>query len=208
MLAREKKQFAEAYYRRHRSHIVRVMIKLAIMLAVLLILAGVSSFLALHGKNDVAVLSVVVAIFLWIIFVAYRTVRDQFHVRVIPYFERKIGKKDAWLTGQNYLKHSRQLDEIAGRIGVRPLSEFASGDDLVPGEQLQWFLAQDALQTIEKLLNTEVVAEMPAAVASDLTHIRDSLRLACSHGVKFCFLIREGLSASGIEMDKRKGSFF
>ncbi|MGH9564098.1 MAG: hypothetical protein ACRD3S_21810, partial [Terracidiphilus sp.] len=74
------------------------------------------------------------------------------HVRVLPYFERPLGQKDTWLAGENYLRHSRKLDEIATSLGVHPLSKFASGDDLIRGETLHWFSPQDALHTTERLL--------------------------------------------------------
>ena len=72
---------------------------------------------------------------------------------------------------------------------VTPLSAFASGDDLVAGEELQWFAPEDALRTAARLLETDEAAALPA-------------------GVRFCLLVREGSFAIGHEMSARKGSFF
>jgi hypothetical protein len=106
------------------------------------------------------------------------------------------------------LWHSRRLDAVATELGVRPLSDFASGDDMILGEVLQWFPPHDALRTTERLLQPDAAGCFPSAVVSDLTRLRDALRLACSEGVPFCLLVREGSCASGFEMDQRKGSFF
>lgn len=134
--------------------------------------------------------------------------RDWFRVRVLPYFERPVGGTDTWLAGESLLWHSRLFDEAATRCGVIPLSAFASGDDLIPGEELRWFEAADALRTAERLLEADVAAALPAGVVADLERLRDTLRLACAKGIKFCLLVREGSFASGHEMSVRKGSFF
>jgi hypothetical protein len=212
ILLREKRQFADAFYRRHRWHIIRVATRMTILLVIAAALAGTNLFSFFKGKGDTTsagiAAAVFSAIFLFLAFAIWRGIHDLFRVRVLPYFEHPLGQKDTWLADENFLRHSRQLDEIAARLGVRPLSEFASGDDMIWGESLCWFSPDDALRTTERLLQTDVTASLPSAVVSDLTHIRDSLRLACSKSVKFCFLVREGTSASGPEMERRKGSFF
>jgi hypothetical protein len=212
MLLRGKEQFAEAFYRRHRKHVIRVVTRMAILLVVATALAGISVFSLFFGKGNTTAAgitaTVFTVIFLLLAFATYQSIRNIYRARVLPYFERPLGQKDTWLSGENYLQHSRQIDEIAARIGVRPLSEFASGDDLIRGESLNWFQPEDALHTTERLLQTDICSTLPSAVVSDLTRIRDALRLACSQSVKFCFLIREGSSASGLEMERRKGSFF
>ena len=185
---------------------------MAILLIIFGTLAGANLFSFLQGAGNTKpagmAAAVFSAIFLLLVFATYQSIRSQFRVRVIPYFERPLGQKDTWLSGENYLQHSRMLDEIATRIGVQPLSEFASGDDLIRGESLHWFQPENALRTTERLLQTDISATLPSTVVSDLTRIRDALRLACSQSVKFCFLIREGASTSGLEMERRKGSFF
>jgi hypothetical protein len=212
MLSHEREQFSEIFYRRHRKHVIRVMTKMAILVAIAAALAGINVFSFFCGKSDTTsagiAASVFLAIFLLLAWASYRNVRNLFQVRALPYFERPIGQKNTWLAGEGFLWHSRQLDEIAVRLGVRRLSEFSSGDDMVRGEELEWFAPEEALKTVERLLQPDTQTSLTPAVVSDLTHIRDALRLACSQSAKFCFLIREGPSTSGLELERRKGSFF
>ena len=212
MSSLEKEKVAEVYYRRHRIHLFRVIARMAFFLAISGVLAGTNLLHFLRGINDTAQAGIAAAVFgavfLFLCWATYQSICNLFQVRVLPYFERPVGQSDTWLSGENYLRHSKELDEIAVRRGVQPLSKFASGDDMIRGESLFWFSPDDALRTLERLLQTDVTTSLPSAVVSDLTRIRDSLRLACSKSVKFCFLVREGTSASGPEMERRKGSFF
>jgi hypothetical protein len=211
MLSREKKQFSEVFYRRHRWHVIRVAARMTILLVIVGALAGINLHSFFQGTSSAsagiaaAVFSVV---FLFLVFATWGGIRDLFRVRVLPYFERPLGQKDTWLAGENYLRHSRELDEIATSLSIHPLSEFASGDDMIRGEKLQWFPPEEALKTVECLLQSNGQTSLAPAVVSDLTRFRDALRSACSQSTKFCFLLREGSSASGLEMERRKGSFF
>lgn len=117
-------------------------------------------------------------LFLLFVWAAVAGYRDQFRVRVLPYFECAVGGTDTWLAGESLVWHSRALDEIAVRCGVTPLSAFASGDDLVAGEELQWFAPADALRTAERLLEADAAGSLPACVVSDLERLRDALRRA------------------------------
>jgi hypothetical protein len=185
---------------------------MVILLAIAGTFAGANLYSFFNGKGDTTsagiAATVFLAIFLFLVCVTWGGVRNLFRVRVLPYFERPLGQKNTWLAGENLLRHSRQLDKIAAGLGVRPLSDFASGDDLIRGESLRWFPPEDALRTTERLLEADISATLLPNVVSDLTSIRDALRLACSQSVKFCFLIREGSSTSGLELERRKGSFF
>jgi hypothetical protein len=206
--SRKKEMFSDVFYRRHRKHIFRVLVKLSIWVAVSGAVTGICLASFLQGETGFAAASVSSAVFLFLLWTAYRSVRDQLRVRVIPYFERPLRSVTSFLTGEQLLLYSRRLDEAAVRLGVRPLSEFASGDDMIRGETLTWFLPEEALHTIERLLQPDAAGDLPQPVLSDLNQIRDALKTAQSHDVRFCFLIREGTSASGVEMDRRKGSFF
>jgi hypothetical protein len=79
---------------------------------------------------------------------------------------------------------------------------------MIRGEKLQWFPPEEALKSVDRLLQPDTQTSLVPAVISDLTCVRDALRSACSKSTKFCFLIREGSSTSGLEMERRKGSFF
>lgn len=208
----EKERFSAVFYLRHRKHIFRIVLRMTALFLIGSTLTGINLFSFFNGTGDINTTGIAAAVFgaisLFITWSTIQSLRNLARVRVLPYFERPVGQKDTWSAGENYLQHSRQLDKIAAEVGVRPLSEFSSGDDLMFGEVLCWFSPEDALRTVERLLQADIITSFPSTVVSDLTHIRDALRLACSQSVKFCFLLREGTSACGLEMERRKGSFF
>jgi hypothetical protein len=208
MMSRRREQFADVFFRRHRRHIVGALVRTVVRLAVSGTLATYTLVPIFAGRGNAILASVATAVFLFFLLSFGVSVRDWFRVRVLPYFECRLGGADTWLAGESLLWHSRVLDEIATACGVTPLSAFASGDDLVPGEELHWFDSGDALRTTERLLDADVAAALPVAVVADLERLRDALRLAVERGVRFCLLVREGSFASGWEMDLRKGSFF
>ena len=193
-------------------HIFRVIARMIFFLVVSGALAGTNLVHFFRRTDDMAQTGIAAtvfgAVFLFLCWATYQSICNLFRIRVLPYFERPVGQNDTWSSGEKYLRNSKELDEIAVRLGVQPLSKFASGDDMIWGESLCWFSPDDALQTTERLLQADVTPVLSRAVIADLTRIRDSLRLACSKSVKFCFLIREGTSTSGLEMERRKGSFF
>lgn len=208
MLSLKKTQFSPALYYLYRKHVVQSIIKIAFLMTVSGAAAIIFLFLFLRKDGDVRAAGFFIAVFLFLAWSSHQSIRELLRVRVVPYFERPLGRNDTSLAGEHYLRHSLRLDEIATQIGVRPLSEFASGDDLIDGEGVQWFSPDDALHTIESLLRHDVSSDLSTDVISDVTHIRDALRLASSQGVKFCLLLRHGTSVSGLELDRRKGSFF
>ena len=208
MRSRRNEQIAEPFYARHRSHVTGVPGCGLALVAAAGTVAAINWGFALDGQGGTVYALAASALFLLFVWSAVTGYRDQFRVRVLPYFERPVGGTDTWLAGESLLWNSRALDEIAVRCGVTPLSAFASGDDLVAGEVLQWFAPEDALRTAERLLEADAVESLPAGVVSDLERLRDALRLAGAQGVRFCLLVREGSFASGHEMSVRKGSFF
>jgi hypothetical protein len=214
-----KGSFAEPFYTRHRSHITGrgyltgcgvaalAAIGTIVVITLIPIHAGWHAP-ASFGWGDLTRAGVAIAIFLLAVANIIFSFRDQFLVRVVPYFERPVGETDTWLAGEDLLWHSRALDEAATRSGVTPLSAFLSGDDLIPGEELRWFTPDDALRTAERLQEPDVAATLPAGVIADLERLRDALGRASGQGIRFCLLIREGSVTSGHEMSVRKGSFF
>jgi hypothetical protein len=219
ILARRKERFAEPFYIRHRSHLsgptgpagcgtaLLAAAGAVVLVNLIPIFAGWDDQYS-AWSGDLIRAGVAAAIFLLLVWGLVAGVRDQFQVRVLPYFERPVGGIDTWLAGENLLWHSRSLDEAAARCGVAPLSAFASGDDLIPGEELSWFDPSDALRTAERVLEADVAQTLPAGVVTDLERLRDALRRASAQGIRFCLLVREGSVASGHEMSLRKGSFF
>ncbi|MGN6643116.1 MAG: hypothetical protein ACTHKU_08950 [Verrucomicrobiota bacterium] len=208
LLQRQKQQFSGEFYQRHRQHVLRVIRKGVLYF----ILSGTFATLFLlacfYGKGTTLEAGIAVAIFLWICFGICVGIPDSLRVRLLPYFERPLGNISTWDHGRSLLNHSRELDELATGLGVTPLSRFASGDDLIPGEQLVWHEPQLALEAVTRLLESKAARDFPKELASDLAHLRDALSAASTQQVRFCFLLREGSSASDAEMTRRKGSFF
>jgi hypothetical protein len=208
MLTRQKEQFSEVFYLRHRRHVVGVLRRIVMVLTFSGIVAAISIFTIFEGTGSAGFTSAATAVFLYFAWAGIASVPDLFRGRVLPYFERRLGGAQTWLAGESLLWNSRRLDAAAAALGVRPLSEFASGDDMVSGERLCWFSPEEALLTAERLIQPDAAVSLPAGALSDLTFLRDALRLASSQGVRFCLLLREGNSASAYEMDLRQGSFF
>ena len=208
MQSTTSKQVADVFLRRHRGHVILTTARRLAVLTVAGIADGICLVSCLKGSCDVRIASLVSVVFLFVAWITYRSIRDCLRVRIVPYFEKRIGGVKTVLAGKNLFLHSRQLDELAGQFGVRPLSDFASGDDLVRGEVLQWYSADDALRTLDRLLLSDATASLPSSVCSDLSLIREALNMAVSTNTRFCFLLREGSAMSGAELDKRQGSFF
>jgi len=208
MLSQQEKQFSAVFYARHRQHVIGGLRWFAILLTISGTAAGILWVLLLRGQGNVFLTSVATAICLVLAWAACMNVPDLFRARLLPYFERRVGQTNTWLAGKSLLWHSRRLDAAAAEFDVRPLSEFASGDDMVQGENLCWFSSEDGLRTTERLTQQDAAESLPVEVVSDLVHLRDALRLASEQGVDFCLLLREGSGASGHEMDQRRGSFF
>ena len=59
------------------------------------------------------------------------------YVRIIPYFERRLGDIDTFLAGNALVRVMKQLDTIATEENVAPLSAFGFADDLYD-EVLLW----------------------------------------------------------------------
>ncbi len=133
--SQKKEMFSEVFYQRHRKHIFRVLIKLFLLVAVAGAVAGICLVSFLRGETGPVAPSISGAVFLFLVWATYRGVRDQLRVRLVPYFERPLRSVSSFLAGEKLLSYSRQLDEKAVRLGVRPLSEFASGDDMIRGEK-------------------------------------------------------------------------
>jgi len=208
MLNQKKKMFADVFYTRHRHHVIGVVKQLAILLVLSGTAMSIAWFYITLGEGSVALTSLLTAIFLWLGWCAYESVPGVLQVRLIPYFERRIDGPDTWSSGVSLLWCSRQLDATAESIGVQPLSNFASGDDLISSEELCWFSSEKGLRTIERLTEPDMADSLPRDAVSDLKKLRDALRIASAKDVDFCLLLREGTSASGLEMAQRQGSFF
>ena len=114
--------------------------------------------------------------------------------------ERKIDGVDTSMDGKSLAKHLESLDQAAGELGVRKLSEFVSLDpeqmaDFMEGEgmgdmidklsPLDQFSAQDGLATVRALLAHKPVHQ--GHVLVDLQNCERILTAAAKHGVGWHF---------------------
>jgi hypothetical protein len=208
MFSQKKEKFSRVFYERHRNHLIRVFIKISFFLGVSGSIAAASMIAYFSGRGDLPFTSIALAVFLFLLWAAFRSIPDQLKVTVLPYFEQRLGDANTWMAGKSLLWNTRDLDQVAQRLGARPLSDFASGDDMISGEKLCWFFPNEALNTLELLLQPEICNGFSADLVSDLRRLKDALKSADSKNVKFCLILREGSFTSGLEMDRRKGSFF
>jgi hypothetical protein len=206
-MAHKREAFAPVFYRRHRNHIFRVYVKIVLWLACIGALAVVGVLAYFEEGRFPFLAAFFAAAFLYFLVASFLSGRDMFRVRLLPYFSKRLGHTSPFLEGTSLLWHTRQLDDIAAKLGARPLSDFASGDDMILGERLRWFDAQPALETVSRLQECPEAAAFPAELKSDLKCLREALASACLKQIQFCLLLREGSFASGLEMDRRKGSF-
>ncbi len=199
---------ASVFRKRHRWHIARVYLKLGLLILGTGALAVVTVSAHFQSNRGAYIAALFVGAFLYVLILGTLGSRDVFRVRLLPYFSKRLGDTDTWLTGQSLFRHSRQLDELATKLHILPISAFASGDDLILGEKLQWFDPKPAHETVSQILASPDATSFPDELKSDLQALRAALASASSKNVQFCLLLREGSSTSGAEMDQRKGSFF
>jgi hypothetical protein len=135
--------------------------------------------------------------------------RDARMARIVPYFQHQVGDTHAFASGAALARNCRQLDELAVKLGVLPLSDFGFFDDLA-GEAVVWHEAKDGLATASSLLHairSDPSLNDDSAVLPDLGALEAALLQAVSKDVRFCLLLRQGNSVSGQELSVRQGSF-
>lgn len=196
------------FARRFHSHLLRVFLESGMLLFCLGFFAAATLYAYFQEGGPIYIVAFCLAAFLYFAVALMIGIRDSFRVRVLPYFERRLGNGTSFLMGKSLLEHSRSLDEIAKQLGATPLSDFATGDDMVCFEKLNWHEPAEAMRTTQQLLNSEAAAAFPEDLRSDLKALENALAEACRQNVRFGLLLREGSCASGLEMDRRKGSFF
>ena len=151
------------------------------------------------------------AISVYAVLAAVGQVWDCRHVRIIPYFERRVGEIDTFLAGAALARSLLLLDELAAARGVTPLSAYGFGDDL-RGEAVVWHMPDAGLQTVRTLaqaLEAEPERLRDAAAAQqDLARLEQALERAQVLGVRFALLLRHGNATSALEWERRAGSAF
>jgi hypothetical protein len=165
-----------------------------------------------HAGGSIGVAALFLAYAIWTLR-GYARMRP----RVVPYFElkdfrrgdpsRKTAEESgrAFLSGEEIAANLEDLDELALRLGVAPLSSFGFGDDLLKQEP-QWSGIDDGLRTLSALLTN---ASKPD-VAAQLQNLAAALAKARQSQVRFCLIVRYGPddAISGVEMAKRQGTFW
>jgi hypothetical protein len=207
IIRKRRASFSEVYYKVHERRTRRMLIWSGLQFSVAALLSGVGFWQLLYGPG-VLLPGLFTSTFLVMLGCTVLSTIDLFRVRIVPYFERKLGNVDTWEGGRSLLAHSRDLDDLTAFLGLPALSQFASGDDMVEGEELAFFPPETALPTVEKLILRSKASRFPKDLVSDLNRLRDALKFAAENKVQFCFLLREGSSSSGQEMAIRRGSFF
>lgn len=123
------------------------------------------------------------------------------HAFVVPYFGSRVGEIETYTHGGAIARRVGELDELAGALGVRPLSVFGWNDDFA-GEPLVWHESAEGLVTVEALLDhlrAEGADEAP--IIDDLERIAHALARAAEKEIRFCLLLRHGTTTSGHEWD-------
>lgn len=135
--------------------------------------------------------------------------------RVIPYFAREIEpyggpSSQAFARGRSLYLAIDLLDELAGTLGVAPLSSFGFADDFY-GQEVRWHRPAEGLRTVEAL-QQGVAARSPAPtdLVSDLDALAAVLRRAAERGVDFSLALRPSKDSLQVvsSMEARQGRFW
>jgi hypothetical protein len=173
--------------------------------------------------QDGIALSTAKLMFLWFGFVSFGlalaallTQPFRLKTRIVPYFVRRIeeyggGSTRAFVRGRGLYRDIVALEDLAGTLGVTPLSAFGFADDYY-GQAVHWHAASEGLRTAEALrqaLNTRLPGARDAS--DDLDALASVLRIAANRGVDFCLTVRiqrkDSLQVVS-SMEVRHGSFW
>jgi hypothetical protein len=115
--------------------------------------------------------------------------------RIVPYFARELGPFNgptmgAFTRGRGLYRSITALDELGGRLGVRPLSSFGFAYDHYD-QQVDWHRAAIGLQTLDAL-RSALPDDLRASpdLAEDLDTLAAVLRQAEEQGVDFSLIAR------------------
>lgn len=181
------------------------------------VVAGLTTF-AVFGNGRLAEGAVPVATVAWAVFVLYQAMtvvgmNDVLrHAKVVPYFPRKVGEIATYSEGKSLARHVAELDAVAGRLGLTPLSAFGWNDDFVEGEPLVWHDAAEGLKTVDTLLavlqDDDFAWDDHAAAVADLKRLAHALARAEAQGIPFSLLLLHSTATNGQEWEIRRGTCF
>jgi hypothetical protein len=133
------------------------------------------------------------------------------HASVVPYFPRNVGEIDTYAKGESLARHVGELDEVAGSLGITPLSTFGWNDD-VEREPLVWHESSEGLKTVNALLafleGEEVAWDDHAGTVADLKRIAHALARADAQGIPFSLLLLHSTATNALEWETRRGTCF
>jgi hypothetical protein len=115
--------------------------------------------------------------------------------RIVPYFARELGTYGgktmaAFARGRGLYREIVALDQLAGALGVKPLSAFGFAYDYYE-QEVHWHAASEGLRTVEALRQS-LGANLLAApdVAQDLEALASVVRVAADQGIPFSLVLR------------------
>jgi hypothetical protein len=136
--------------------------------------------------------------------------------RIVPYFATQIGEyggmtMSAFPRGRGLYREIVALEELAGRLGVRPLSEFGFAYDHYD-QPVEWHPAAEGTRTAEAL-RAGLDARLRAApeVSRDLEALAEVLRAAADKGIDFSLIVRlhsKDSMQAVCTREARQGSFW
>jgi hypothetical protein len=136
--------------------------------------------------------------------------------RIVPYFARELGEyrgktMAAFPRGRGLYREIVALEQLAGSLGVNPLSTFGFAYDYYE-QEVHWHSAAEGLKTVEALRHN-LGAQLAAApdVADDLASLAQVVRAAADQGVDFSLVLRlhakDNMQAV-CTLEARQGSFW
>ena len=139
-----------------------------------------------------------------------------FRPRIVPYFTRELGKyggttTTAFKRGRGLYREIVALEQLAGALGVKPLSAFGFAYDHYE-QEVRWHAASEGLRTAEGLRQGLGAHFLTAPdVAQDIEALAAVLRAAADQGVDFSLVLRlhakDNLQAVSTR-EVRQGSFW
>jgi hypothetical protein len=136
--------------------------------------------------------------------------------RIVPYFARALGEyggktMTAFVRGRALYREIVALEQLAGTLGVKPLSAFGFAYDYYQ-QEVRWHAASEGLRTVEALRQSLGVNLLAAPdVTQDLEALASILRAAADQNVEFSLVLRLHAkdSMQGVcTREVRQGSFW
>jgi hypothetical protein len=136
--------------------------------------------------------------------------------RIVPYFARALGEyggktMTAFARGRGLYREIAALEQLAGTLGVKPLSAFGFAYDYYQ-QEVKWHAASEGIRTVEAL-RQGLGAHLLAApdLTQDLEALASILRAAADQNVEFSLVLRLHAkdSMQGVcTREVRQGSFW